>query len=68
MVAGITLTASLKVGESIRVSGHTTDIVLVVESIQIDNSDVEEGTTGDSVGIKVPNRVRPGDRVYRLTH
>jgi hypothetical protein len=40
---------------------------LVVESMQIDRVDITEGKPGDLVGIKVPDRVRPGDKVYKVT-
>ena len=67
VVAGIDLTASLKVGDRVHVKGHTTDLELTVESMQIDNVNVEQGNAGDSIGIKVPDRVRPGDNVYKVT-
>lgn len=66
VVAGIELTASLKVGDRVRIVGHTTDLELLVESLQIDNRDVEEASAGQSVGIKVPDRVRNGDKVYKV--
>jgi len=67
VVAGIDLTASLKVGDTIHIQGHTTDMELVVESMQINNVNVQEAAAGDAVGIKVPDRVRAGDRVYKAT-
>ena len=67
VVAGITLTGTLKVGDQIHIKGHTTDIELTVSSIQINNVDVTEARAGDGVGIKVPERVRPGDKVYKVT-
>ncbi|MCL0030017.1 translation elongation factor-like protein [Dehalococcoidia bacterium] len=67
VVAGIDLTASIKVGDKLHIKGHTTDLELVVESMQIDNADVQEGKAGDSIGIKVPDRVRRGDKVYKVT-
>jgi len=67
VVAGIDLTATLNVGDKIHIQGHTTDIELVVESMQINNVDVKEAKPGDAVGIKVPDRVRRGDRVYKVT-
>jgi translation initiation factor IF-2 len=67
VVAGIDVTGTLRVGEKIHIKGHTTDIEMVVASMQIDNKDVEIARTGESVGIKVPDRVRPGDTVYRVT-
>ncbi len=67
VVAGIQLTASLKVGDRIHIKGHTTDIECTVESMQINNVDVKEAKAGDAVGIKVSDRVRRGDAVYRVT-
>ncbi|MCL0097001.1 translation elongation factor-like protein [Dehalococcoidia bacterium] len=67
VVAGIDLTAPIKVGDKLHIEGHTTDLELVVESMQIDNADVQEGKAGDSIGIKVPDRVRRGDKVYKVT-
>jgi putative protease len=67
VVAGITLSGTLKVGDKIHIKGHTTDIEFVVESMQIDNANVTEGKAGDAIGIKVTDRVRAGDHVYNVT-
>jgi translation elongation factor EF-1alpha len=67
VVAGIEMTDTMKVGDKIHIKGHTTDIEMVVASMQIDNKNVELAKQGDSVGIKVPDRVRPGDAVYKVT-
>ena len=67
VVAGIDLTGSFKVGDKLHIVGHTTDLEFVVESLQIHNADVNEVNPGDEVGIKVPDRVRRGDRVFRVT-
>jgi translation elongation factor EF-1alpha len=67
VVAGIDMTGTIKVGDKIHIKGHTTDIEMVISSMQIDNKDVELANKGDSVGIKVPDRVRPGDAVYKVT-
>jgi putative protease len=67
VVAGIELTGKLKVGDRIHIKGHTTDLEMAVDSMQINNVNVTEGKPGDSVGIKVPDRVRRGDHVYKVT-
>jgi selenocysteine-specific translation elongation factor len=67
VVAGITLTGALKVGDKIHIKGHTTDLELVVQSMQINNVNVNEAKAGDSVGVKVPDRVRRGDKVFKVT-
>ena len=67
VVAGIELTAPLKVGDTIHITGHTTDLELIVNSMQINNVNVSEAKAGDAVGIKVSDRVRRGDTVYKVT-
>ena len=66
VVAWIDLTAPLKVGDKNHILGHTTDLETVVESMQIHNVDVTEAKAGDAVGIKVPDRVRIGDHIYKV--
>ena len=66
VVAGIELTAPLKLGDKIHLKGHTTDLELTVDSMQIDNAPVQEAKAGDSIGIKVSDKVRQGDSVYKV--
>jgi len=65
--AALELEESLKVGDTIRIKGHTTDLEQVLESLQVDNKAVEEAHPGDSIGIKVNERVRRNDVVYKVT-
>ncbi len=67
VVAGIQLTATLKAGDKIHITGHTTNIEMTVGSMQINNVDVKEAKDGDAVGIKVTDRVRRGDTVFKVT-
>jgi len=66
-VAAMVLTGDLSVGDNIRIQGATTDIEMPVESMQINLEPVESAGAGDDVGIKVPARVRPNDRVIRVS-
>ena len=67
VVAGIELTATLKQGDKIHIKGYTTDIEFTVDSMQIDNVDVTQAKAGDAIGVKVSERVRRGDIVYKVT-
>ena len=67
VVAGIELSGTLNVGDEIHIKGHTTDMELVVESMQIERVDVTQGKPGDLVGVKVAERVRPGDTVWKVS-
>ena len=67
VVAGITLTATVRQGDKIHIKGHTTDMEFIVDSMQIDNVDVTQAKAGDAIGVKVSERVRRGDTVYKVT-
>lgn len=66
-VAGIDVEGAVKVGDTIHIQGHTTDLEQSVESIQIEHDQVEEAKAGDAIGIKVSDRCRHGDVVYKVT-
>ena len=57
----------LSVGDTIHVKGHTTDFTTTVESIQIEHAKVAKAVNGDSVGIKLGEKAREHDKVYRVT-
>ncbi|HEY4712160.1 MAG TPA: translation elongation factor-like protein [Dehalococcoidia bacterium] len=67
VVAGIELSGILKIGDRIHIKGSTTDMELIVESMQIERVDITKGKPGDLIGMKVPDRVRRGDTVYKVT-
>ena len=66
-VAAVEITAgTVSVGDTLHFFGHTTDIESTVHSMQIEHKPVTEAKKGDSVGIKVPEKVRERDKVYKL--
>jgi translation elongation factor EF-1alpha len=67
VAAGIELSGSLKIGDKIHIKGSTTDMQLTVASMQIERVNITEGKPGDVVGIRVLDRVRRGDKVYKVT-
>ena len=67
MVAGIKITeGSLAVGDRILIKGHTTDFEQTVESMQIERESIQSAGKGQDVGIKMKERVRPHDVVYKI--
>jgi len=65
-VAVIELTASLSVGDKIRVQGPTTNFEQTVQSMQIEHENVKTAQKGQSVGLKVDERIRENDTVYKV--
>ncbi len=66
-VAAIKITeGTLKVGDRIKFKGHTTDFEDVIQSMQIENTTVQEAGAGAMIGIKVKDRVRENDLVYKV--
>jgi putative protease len=65
-VAVIELSDTLKVGDTIRIVGGTTDFTQKVESMEIEHKKVEEAKKGDSVGLEVSQKVREGYKVYKI--
>lgn len=59
------LEAPLSIGDTIRIKGHKTDLTQKVESLQIAHAGVQSAMAGESVEIKVADKSRPGDAVYK---
>ncbi len=66
VVAGVKMEAPLDVGDRVHFMGHTTDFELTVSSMQIDHHYISHAEKDQDIGIKVPDRVRAGDRVYKI--
>jgi translation elongation factor EF-1alpha len=65
-VAAIDLTGTLSVGDTIHIKGHTTDFTQTIDSMQVEHQNVQKAGPGDSIGIKVKDRVRDSDIVYKV--
>jgi putative protease len=64
-VAVIELTAPLAVGDTIAIKGPTTDFEQTVDSMQIEHKNIQRAEAGQSIGLKVIQRVREKDKVYK---
>lgn len=66
-VAAVKITSGeLLAGDTVKFVGHTTDFEDRIDSMEIDNKQIEKATAGDYIGIKVADRVRPGDEMFRI--
>ena len=63
-VAVIELSGKLKAGDKIAIEGAHTSFTQPVDSMEIDRKPIPEAGTGQSIGLKVSDKVRPGDKVY----
>lgn len=57
---------SIRKGDLLKYKGHTTDFTQEVTSMEIENHPVEEAKAGDLVGLKVKERVREKDKIYKV--
>ena len=65
-VAGIHVSDRLAIGDRILIIGHTTALEQTVTLMELEHRPIEVAKAGQAVGIKVIDRVRPGDQVYKL--
>lgn len=66
-VAVLALRGTLRVGDTVHVLGRTTDLQQEVTSLQIEHQAVDEAGPGDDVALEVKRRVRPRDKVFKMT-
>ena len=65
-VAIVELKAPLNIGDRILIRGATTNFEQTVESMQIEHKNIEKAEAGQIIGLKVKERVRENDKVYRI--
>jgi len=65
-VAIVELKSLLSVGDHIRFKGPKTDFAQIVKSMQIEHMNITQAKSGQSIGLKVDDRVRENDRVYKI--
>ena len=65
-VAIVELKASLNIGDKILIKGATTNFEQTVESMQIEHKNIERAEAGQIIGLKVKERVRENDKVYKI--
>lgn len=54
----------LKVGDSVKISGHDQEFVQKIDSLQVEHKQLKEVKPGESCGLKVDQPVKEGDKVF----
>ena len=66
-VVAVEMTAgTVSLGDTLHFLGHTTNFESKVDSMQIEHKSVTEAKQGDSVGVKISEKARRGDKVYKI--
>ena len=56
----------IRVGDTMHIKGHTTDMTQKLESIEVEHEHIEEASAGQTIGVKVREHVRVNDTVYKV--
>jgi translation elongation factor EF-Tu-like GTPase len=65
-VAVIELTDHVQLGDEIRIAGGERDFNQTVDSMQVEHQPIEEGQAGQEIALKLDQKARPGDIVYKI--
>jgi putative protease len=65
-VAVIELTGVLKVGDTIKIVGGETEFTQPVDSMEVEHQKIQQAKKGDSIGLKINQKVKDSYKVYRL--
>ena len=67
-VAAVKITdGEIEIGNTLKITGHTTNLTMPLDSMEVNNQKVSRAAAGDYIGIRVTDRVRPGDEVFKVT-
>jgi len=61
----IEVKSTLSVGDTIHIKGNVTDFEQEIDSMQIEHEQIKKAKKGDMIGLKVKDKVREGDIVYK---
>jgi len=65
-VAVLSLTDTIRIGDSLHFLGHGTDFKQELASMQIEHKPVDTAKPGEDVAVKVTQRVHPNDSVFKI--
>jgi len=62
----VELSDGLKIGDKIHIKGHSTDFEQTIDSMQIEHQNIDSAKAGDLIGLKVVEKAREGDEVFKI--
>ena len=65
-VAVLSLTDTLQIGDQVHITGHATDFIQEVTSMEIEHEKVFAVGPGDEVALKVDQPTKKGDKLYKI--
>ncbi|MBI4225953.1 hypothetical protein HY612_02465 [Candidatus Roizmanbacteria bacterium] len=63
----VKLTGQLIKGDSIKIVGHGREFKQTVNSMQLEHQPIQKAKKGQEIGLKVNQKVKEGDVVYKVT-
>ena len=63
----VKLTGALANGDTIKIVGHGREFTQTVASLQLEHQALEKAKKGQEIGLKVDQKVKEGDVVYKVT-
>jgi putative protease len=65
-VAVVDLTDTLEVGDEISIEGAATNFRQTVDSMEVEHQKIDKAKKGDAIGMKVADKVRNNDKVFKI--
>lgn len=63
-VAVLKLSAPLKIGDTVKFSGHDQEFTQLIKSIELDHQSIKKAKKGQDIAVKVEKPVKDKDRLY----
>ena len=54
----------MKVGDTVKITGHDKEFTQEITSLQVEHDQVSAAQPGETVGLKVDQPVKPGDKLF----
>ena len=65
-VAVVRVGNEINIGDKISIEGTSTNFQQEIKSMQIEKSAIKKAKKGDMIGLKLDNKAREGDKVYKV--